>query len=87
MISIVIFQALTLCIQRPFKIKSPPCLVILQPYENRGVYILHPDWWLERPQSICTPRGRKVLNENWGKLSMQNNVADLYAPFYGYVSH
>jgi hypothetical protein len=27
-----------------------------------------------------------ALNENWGKFSMQNNVADFYAPFYGYVS-
>jgi hypothetical protein len=34
-----------------------PILFFKQVYENRGVYILCPDWWLERPRSIYTPCG------------------------------
>jgi hypothetical protein len=30
-------------------------------YIYSEVYILCPDWWLERPRSKYTPRGRKVL--------------------------
>jgi hypothetical protein len=29
----------------------------------RSIYILRPDWWLERPRSIYTPRERKVLSQ------------------------
>jgi hypothetical protein len=42
---------------------------------GRGVYILHPDWWLERPRSISTPRGLKVLTGYLSyKLCSQENV-------------
>jgi hypothetical protein len=42
---------------------NPPCWFILQPYGNRGVLILRLDGWHERPRSIYTPHGRKMLKE------------------------
>jgi hypothetical protein len=31
--------------------------VIFRRYSQRGLYILRPDWWLERLRSIYTPSG------------------------------
>jgi hypothetical protein len=36
---------------------------MLQPYRNHRVLVLHHDGWHERPWSIHTPRGWKVLKE------------------------
>jgi hypothetical protein len=30
-------------------------------FRGRGVYVLRPDWWLERPLSIYTPSGLVAL--------------------------
>jgi hypothetical protein len=53
--------ALTLSVPVVFKFYSPPCLVILQPYGNRGVLVLRQDGWHERLRSTCTLVGLKVL--------------------------
>jgi hypothetical protein len=48
---------LTLSAWHPFKIKNPPCLVILQPYWNRGVL----EQLAREAAGISTKLGMKVL--------------------------
>jgi hypothetical protein len=54
-------SSLTLSAWRPFKIRNPPCLVILQPYGNRGVLVLRQEGWHERLLGTGTKLSLKVL--------------------------
>jgi hypothetical protein len=52
---------LTLSARRPFKIKNPPCLVILQPYGNSRVILLHQEGCHERLLGTSIKLSLKVL--------------------------
>jgi hypothetical protein len=65
------------------------CLVILQPYGNRGVLVLRQDSWCDRPQSTYTLSGLNVLmlilklhsNNNLLFLGKKSKLTcNMYAP-------
>jgi len=50
-----------------------------QVFENRGVLVLRPDSWRERPRSTSTPCGAKVLTDEtglfWKKLPSRTYIS------------